>query len=243
MKSAVFFADAHKVHDESPHWSYELFLKFMDDFRPNILIDGGDHLDFPYISSFNKDKLLFLEKKRLAKDFALLTTDLRQLRDMTERMLFLQGNHEKRLDRVIEHQPLFEGDLELQNRVDFKTLDIEYYPLEKQPVKIGKLYVLHGSYVGVHHAKKHLLQYMANVLYGHVHEFQSHYHGIPLRDDEMGANSVGILSAKDPEWLSVPGHWQNGFAVVYYNDAGYFNVYPVIMTKKRFIFAGKEYAL
>ena len=243
MKSAVYFADRHLVHDEPAHWSWQLFIKFVKDFQPDVLIDGGDHLDLPYISSFNKEKLLLLEGKRLAKDFEALYGELAVLRGFTKRMLFLEGNHEQRLQRAIEKQPLLQGMAELETNVDFKGLDIEYYPLDKQPVKIGKLHVLHGIYTGIHHTKKHLLQYMGNVLYGHCHEFQSHYHGIPLRDDEMGANSVGILSAKDPEWLRLPGHWQNGFAVIYFNDAGNFNLYPVIMTKKQFMFAGKEYTL
>jgi len=243
MKTCVFFADRHLIHDEQPHWSWELFLKFIKDFKPDVIVDGGDHLDLPYISSFNRDKLLLLEKKRIKKDFDLLATELRQLRDTTDRMLFLQGNHEQRIDRMIEHQPIFEGDLELENRIDFDGLGIEYYPLNKQPVKIGKLHFLHGTYTGIHHAKKHLLRYMGNVTYGHVHEFQSFYHGIPLRNDEMGANSIGILSSKSPDYLKGrPAHWQNGFSVIYFGD-GYFNQYNIIMTKKRFIFNGKEYAL
>lgn len=241
MKTAVFFADRHLIHDEPPHWSWDLFKEFLRDFKPDILCDGGDHVDFPYISSFNKDKLLLLEKKRIKKDFDLLNVELDSLRQSCDRMLFLQGNHEQRLDRMIEHQPIFEGDMELENRVDFKGMDIEYYPLKKQPVKIGKhINVMHGIYTGVHHAKKHLLQFMGNVIYFHVHEFQSYYHGIPLRNDEMGANSIGIVSAKDPEWLRVPGHWQNGFGVAYFDDKS-FNLYPIIMTKKRFMFNGRLY--
>lgn len=241
MKSAVFFADRHMIHDEPPHWSWELFLRFVTDFKPDILIDGGDHLDLSYISSFNREKLLLLEGKRLKKDFDNLTTELRQLRDTTKRMLYLEGNHEERLRRAIEKQPLLQGMAELETNVDFSALDIEYYPVGKQPVKIGKLHFLHGVYTNEHHAKKHLTKYMGNVTYGHIHKFQSYYQGVPLRDDEMGANSIGCLCDKNPAWLKGPGHWQNGFAVIYFDDRGYYNFYPVIMIKKRFIFEGREY--
>ena len=241
MKTAVFFADRHLIHDEPSHWSWPLFLRFLEDFKPNILIDGGDHLDLSYISSFNKDKLLLLEGKRLKKDFDLLNAELAALRQSCDRMLFLEGNHEERLRRAVEKQPLLQGMAELEANVNFKELAIEYYPLDKQPVKIGKLHFLHGTYTGIHHAKKHLLRYMGNVTYGHVHEFQSHYHGIPLRNDEMGATSIGILSSKSPDYLKGrPSHWQNGFAVIYFGD-GYFNQYNIIMTKGKFIFNGKEY--
>jgi hypothetical protein len=244
MKRAIYFADRHLVHDEEPHWSWELFLKFVKDFKPDILVDGGDHLDLPYISSFNKEKLLLLEGKRLKEDFDALSDELAILRQSCDRMLFLEGNHEERLKRAIEKQPLLQGMAELESNIDFKGLDIEYYPLLKQPVKIGKLHFLHGSYTGLHHAKKHLLKFMGNLCYGHVHEFQSYYQGIPLRNDEMGANSIGILSSKNPDYLKgKPAHWQNGFAVIYFTDKGYYNLYPIIMTKRKFIFEGKEYAV
>jgi len=241
MKSAVYFADRHLVHDEPAHWSWELFINFVKDFHPDILIDGGDHLDLPYISSFNKEKLLLLEGKRLSKDFDNLTTELRQLRDTTERMLFLEGNHEERLQRAIEKQPLLEGMAELTTNVDFEALGIEYHPLDKQPVAIGKLNFLHGTYTGEHHAKKQLMKYMGSVIYGHVHAFQMYSMGVPLRNDEWGAWSVGCLCDKNPTWMRGPAHWANGFAVIYFTDAGHFNIYPVVMTKKRFIFNGKVY--
>ena len=241
MKTCVFFADRHLIHDEQPHWSWTLFKEFVRDFKPDILVDGGDHVDFPYISSFNKDKLLLLEGKRLKKDFDLLNEELADLRQSCDRMLFLQGNHEERLERAVQKQPLLEGMVDLEANADFESLGIEYYPLNKQPVKIGKLHFLHGTYTNEHHAKKHLMKYMGNVIYGHIHKFQSYYQGIPLRDDEMGANAIGCLCDKNPEWLRGPGHWQNGFAVIYFDDKGYFDVYPVIMTKKRFIYGGKVY--
>jgi len=241
MKSAVYFADRHLAHDEPSHWSWELFLKFLADFKPDILVDGGDHLDLSYISSFNKEKLLLLEGKRLKKDFELLNTELSLLRQFCSRMLYLEGNHEERLQRAIEKQPLLQGMAELETNVDFKGMGIEYYPLDKQPVKIGKLHFLHGVYTSKYHAHKHVSEYGGNVIFGHVHKFQSYYHGIPLRDDEIGGNAIGCLCAKNPEWLKTPGHWMNGFAVIYFDDAGNFNLYPVLMEKKKFIFAGKEY--
>ena len=193
------------------------------------------------ISSFNKEKLLLLEGKRLKKDFDLLNEELADLRQTCDRMLFLQGNHEERLERAVQKQPLLEGMVDLEANVDFKALDIEYYPLKKQPVKIGKLHFLHGVYTSKYHAQKHVSEYGGNVIFGHVHRFQSFYQGIPLRDDEIGGNAIGCLCAKNPEWLRVPGHWSNGFAVIYFDDKGYFNLYPVIMTKKRFIYGGKVY--
>ena len=242
MKTCVFFADRHLIHDEQPHWSWTLFKEFLRDFKPDILVDGGDHLDLPYISSFNKDKLLLLEGKRLKKDFDLLNEELAELKGLTgERFLFLQGNHEERLERAVQKQPLLEGMVDLEANADFESLGIEYYPLNKQPVKIGKLHFMHGTRTGKYSANQHLMQYMGNVVFGHVHRFQSHYHGIPLRNDEMGANAVGCLCGKWPEWAKSPMHWQNGFAVIYFDEKGYFNFYPVIMTKKRFIFNGRVY--
>jgi len=243
MKSCVFFADRHLRHDEEPHWSWVLFTRFLKDFKPDILVDGGDHLDFNYLSSFDKEKLLHLEDKRISRDFEQLNAELAILRKSCGEMKYLQGNHEERIDRAIEKQPVLQHLIELENNIDFKGLEIDYYPLTKQPLKVGKLHFLHGVYTNEHHAKKHLTKYMGNVAYGHIHKFQSYYQGIPLRDDEMGANAIGCLCDKNPAYLRGPGHWQNGFAVIYFDDKGYYNLYPVIMTKKRFMFNGVMYAL
>jgi len=239
MQTAIYFADRHLMHDKPAHWSWELFLKFAADFKPDVLVDGGDHIDLNYISSFDKDKLLHLEGKRLKLDFDALRGELALLRTMTKRMLFLEGNHEERLKRAIEKQPILQGMAELETNIDFKGMGIEYYPLDKQPVKIGKLHFLHGVYTNEYHAKKHIVEYGGNVVYGHLHKFQSYYKGIPLRDDEIGGNAIGCLCDKNPDWLKTPGHWQNGFAVIYFDEKGYFNVYPVIMIKKHFLFGGK----
>lgn len=95
------------------------------DYRPDVIIHLGDHWDFPSLSSYDKGKKSF-EGRRYEHDIAagnkaleLLTNPILEEveasrtrkgdRPWSPRLVLLRGNHEQRVLRAIENDPILEG--------------------------------------------------------------------------------------------------------------------------------------
>ena len=98
--------------------SYMLSLgKYIADKQPDVIIHIGDHYDFESLSTYDKGKRSF-EGRRLKADIEagneglrLLTLPLKELQKEQEtrgekvykpEMVFVAGNHENRLDRLVD---------------------------------------------------------------------------------------------------------------------------------------------
>lgn len=111
--------------------------------RPDVIVHIGDHWDMPSLSSYDKGKKSF-EGRRYADDIAagnkalaLLEAPIleeiersrRTSRVWNPRLVFCYGNHEQRIQRAVETDPVLEGtigyhDLALDNWevYDFKEV-------------------------------------------------------------------------------------------------------------------------
>lgn len=91
--------------------------------RPDVIIQIGDFWDMPSLSSYDRGKKSF-EGRRYADDIAagnkalsLLETPIleevkrsaRSRRPWNPRLVLLRGNHEQRIERAIENDPVLEG--------------------------------------------------------------------------------------------------------------------------------------
>ena len=88
---------------------------YLQEKKPDVIVHIGDHFDFPSLSSYDKGKKSF-EGRRLKKDIdsgvegvRLLTEEI--LKDPTykPRLVFCEGNHEHRLNRLMDEMPELEG--------------------------------------------------------------------------------------------------------------------------------------
>lgn len=90
------------------------FGKAIADYKPDVLIDLGDNADFPSVSTHSMPGSLDKEGQRLSKDIAAAQEADRILfkamgRFRPKRMVRLRGNHEDRLDRYLQLNPVLEG--------------------------------------------------------------------------------------------------------------------------------------
>jgi hypothetical protein len=92
--------------------------KAISDYKPDVVVDLGDNSDFPSMSTHAAPGALEKEGQRLAKDIEagneaekLLRKGMGRFR--AKRMVRLRGNHEHRLTRYIEANPVLEGILGL----------------------------------------------------------------------------------------------------------------------------------
>ena len=244
VRRGIIYADTHLSHTEEEHPSYSLVKQFGRDWKPDFAIDLGDWLDFDYLSKFTENDDLSREGKRLQKDVDLALRDLDEWAEITSEHVKLQGNHDARLDRLIEAQPAFEWLVAPEKLFEFVQRGIHYVRDREQPYRLGKLNVIHGWYWSKYHAQKHLDALSGNVVYGHVHAFQTASKVLEAQGDEIAAWSLGCLSDKAPSYKKGrPSGWQNGFAVVYVDECGRFNLYPIRIIGGAFLFEGKQYAL
>ena len=99
--------------------------KAICDYKPDVVVHLGDHWDFPSLSSHDKPGSKYFEGKRYMADVEagnigmdMLLAPLKELQKTQKttkhkvykpRMVFLRGNHEHRLTRAVQSNPMLEG--------------------------------------------------------------------------------------------------------------------------------------
>ena len=99
--------------------------KAICEYRPDVVVNLGDFWDMPSLSSHDAKGSKYFENKRYKDDIEAGNEGMRillqPLKDMQKiqkeskhkvykpRMVFLRGNHEKRLERAVQNNPILEG--------------------------------------------------------------------------------------------------------------------------------------
>jgi hypothetical protein len=134
---------------DTPTEHLEWAGKAICDYRPDVVVHLGDHWDFPSLSSHDKAGSKYFEGKRYLADveagnkgMEVLLAPLKALQKSQKeskhkvykpRLLFLRGNHENRLSRAVQNNPMLEG---LMTYDHLNTKDWEVHPF-LEPVFIG----------------------------------------------------------------------------------------------------------
>jgi hypothetical protein len=238
---AVALFDAH--HDpenEDFHPAYAVAREFVLDIKPDSLIIGGDWGTFDSLSNWNKAKPLIAEGKRYSDDWEVGYDELYFLKNKLPNMdmHFILGNHEQRGQWYCEKNPSMQGTIDVRRDLGLYDLcetitDFEDY------LNIGELAYTHGWYWGVYHAAMTMREFVGNIIYGHVHHFQSDSKNKHFKKKEYIAQSIGCLTDRYPEWKGKkPTRFQNGFAVIEYRSDGTYTVHPIVIINGVFSYGG-----
>lgn len=242
MISFVAVADQHREQGEPEHPSWTLTKRFIADFRPDIIILGGDLLDYRYISSYSQSDEECRRDADFMNEFDILRAELDVLQGHTKKIYYLEGNHEFRLEAYLRQNPILRRALCMEEVLDLGARKIPYILMPDQPLRLGKLAFAHGWYYGVHYSKKTLDEYGGNIVVWHAHRPQYYARRIRATNSEIGCWGLGCLCARDPFYLKGrPNRWQNGFGVGYIQKNGYFNIYDVRITHNQFTYGGVHY--
>lgn len=111
------------------------------DYKPDVIVHLGDHWDFPSLNRHEEKGSLELENSRYQEDVNSGNEAFRRIcapmeaerarlkkgrkKAWNPRKVFLEGNHEKRADRVAENDPKWQGVIGSHN---CETLDWERHP-------------------------------------------------------------------------------------------------------------------
>jgi hypothetical protein len=196
--------------------SNEIFFKFVEDFKPDYRIAGGDIWDFRPL----RGKASAEEKRESVFD------DYHQGMEWMTRFRpthFLLGNHDNRIWETAKKEDGILSDFCQQGVNEITSLCKSFkcqmlpYDVRKGILKIGHLKILHGFYCGDNAPKRTAWTY-GSCLFGHIHSIDEQ--SIPGLDRRVG-RACGCLCKLDMEYLhQKPGALKhvNGFVYGIINE-------------------------
>lgn len=211
LEKHVMIGDTHGVFVEQP--VFKAVLDFIRDFKPHQINLLGDMIDFYEISRFDKDPM---RRVVLGREIEFTRENiLAEIRRAAPkaRIVWLQGNHEHRLQRYLwSRAPELASlpGLDMRSLFDLGKLKIMY---QEQNLEIGDTQMTHGHMARKHSAytaKAMLDDYGQSVIHNHTHRLGAHY-----KTDRAGsylAFENGCLCTFDMDYVNNP-NWQHGFSV------------------------------
>lgn len=145
---------AYDVHlDTKVPKEYNLFKKFVKDFKPDEIIIGGDYMDVSALSAWDYDKKRKMEGRRYIKEYELANKELDYLQKYTKKVVYLEGNHPYHKDTEVLTE---DGWVNIRNKnllqkkvaqFDLNFPQINYdYPLGRQEVYTSKIITIENNY-------------------------------------------------------------------------------------------------
>jgi hypothetical protein len=227
-------------HDEA---CFKCLLDVIKDIKPDIFILAGDAMDMSTISVFNRRKPKLVEGKRIGDDYKKFQKDVIDVLDNalgkgTEKY-YLLGNHEERVDRLIEADPKLDGLVNLRSNLKLDTWKVVDY---KKVVTIGNMNFTHGIWYNKYHSAKNVNAYQKNIFTGHAHTSQVFTAISPINSLPKQGVSVGCLCNKNPEYRQdEPNGWVNQFMIFYLLTDGTFRYELITIVFGRCVVNGKLY--
>jgi predicted MPP superfamily phosphohydrolase len=234
----------HKIalHDMK---AFNAAYQFLKDFKPDVLILGGDWLDCGMVSHHNHGKPGRVEGFRLEQDGKdcreQTLVPLEKLK--AKKYVYIIGNHEDWLDDFHDERPMLEGLVELR---DLLGLGPKWQLISQgKSYSLGKLTFIHGDQIkgGEHCAKAAVTTYERNVRFGHHHTYQAFTKTSAL-DIKLGRTGIAVpcLCTKDPKYgEGKANRWQQGLNFGYVLEDGTFRDYVAIILNGRMVVNGKMY--
>lgn len=221
-----------------------LLGKVINELKPQRVVFIGDFLTFDSLSDWDKDKRRKMEGRRYQADInagvKFLGTMCDECPSFTD-YIFIEGNHEDRLWRYLDKQPLFE------DAVDYRRdLGIEHWvhiPYKEHYLHKG-VYFTHvpineaGRPVsGPSACAKSLSIYQHSVVFGHTHKLAAssvHRHGAQHLNQAL---NVGCYFDHIDEYAlgSVTSYWR-GLVLIDHYKKGRFNWTPIALGKLRQVY-------
>jgi hypothetical protein len=217
--------------------------EFLKDFKPHHLLLVGDQLNMDSISFYNTDRPKLTEGKRLKQEFKgfqekILDELEAQIPSKCKKYFFI-GNHEYRINRLIEKNPQYEGFVEVENNLNLK--DYKIIPFN-EVIQIGNMYFAHGIYFNKYYAERTLRHYQKMLFIGHAHFPQIHTAVSPIDSLPKQCVGVGCLCNKNPSYkVNQPNAWVHQFLYWYMFGDGTFSYYIVTIINGRCVINNKVY--
>jgi UDP-2,3-diacylglucosamine pyrophosphatase LpxH len=246
IKTALIIPDCHiPYHDER---AYNLMLKVGKSVNPNEIVLLGDYADFYAVNSHGKSGKLLANLKTEVNAVNQKLDELDGLFPKANKV-FLEGNHEFRLERFLNDKApeLFDCVnvphlFKLKERKNWKF--VEYGPEQKYKVLKSKLYARHEPLGGgANVANTTVTKCGGSVIFGHVHRIQE-YQTVMIDGGNHRGITCGWLGDHRSEVMKyIKGHhqWAQGFSVVTVLPDGTFYAQTIHIINYKCVYGGKVF--
>jgi hypothetical protein len=232
MTDILVVPDPH-AHPDHNNDRADWLGRFILDRKPDVVVNMGDTFDMPSLSSFDKGKASFhgasYERDiESGLDFLdRLWHPIRRAKRKKPYSVFLEGNHEKRLSKVLEYQPELAGDRFGVSYKNYQLSDyhneIVYYQGQTPGIYTTEgisfaHYMVSGlmgrPIGGEHHAASLLAKNHCSCVVGHSHTVDWSVRSSPTGKRVMGL-VAGVYQDYQSGWAGNVGHlWWRGVVVL-----------------------------
>ena len=239
-KKIFFWPDTHVPYHSKQ--AVELAFKACQSFKPDILVVGGDLFDFYCVSDHSKDPR---RKDKLVDELIGAASFRQLLENLAPQRVFLEGNHENRLERYLwTRAPELFGLVSVQTLLGLKEWTFIPY---RSHYKIGSLYLCHTAGPGGKYAthKAHDL-YQHNVGFFHTHNLGVAYSGNATGTTHVSANFGWLGDIHKVDYttnIEKLRRYLHGFGTGYLFPKGDVHIQAHAIVNKRVILEGQVITL
>lgn len=224
----VAIPDTHGLHVDAD--ALKACLQDIREIKPTEIVLLGDHIDCGgFLAQHHVMGYVAETRVSFEEDVAATNAFLDSLQSIAPQaeIHYLEGNHERRIERWIVTQTLrhpvdaalFKRTFGIEACLSLKKRGIKHYEQGKRycdlrvpcTIKLGKCYFTHGHRTGKHPAAQMLKDFGSNVVFGHCHARDSHDEP-SVEAGDIGAWTPGCLCQKQPMWMHTsPTRWGHGY--------------------------------
>jgi predicted MPP superfamily phosphohydrolase len=194
-KTILVVGDCH-VSDNQNLRRFDALGNFIAREEPDEVVLMGDFLSMDCLSEWDKNKRKLMENRRYQKEIAAGNVALDKLMapcGHSPKWVYIKGNHENRLDRYLEYDPTFVGQVSVEKDLELEEAGwkvIEY----KDSYNVDGISFTHipimgnGKPIGNPNiTRKALSLYHNSVVFGHAHTLD---HGAEHRQNAPHLNQA-----------------------------------------------------
>ena len=229
LRKGIIIPDTHAPYHNKKSW--ELITRVVQDWKPEMAVDLGDHFDCYAVSQHRKDPT---RRRNIAEEID-EALELLKIFDGCKHKYFVEGNHEWRLPRfLMDFAPqVYELLLKRTNNDIFGLKEAGWHVTPyMQALTLGKLQVTHdldkAGETAVHDA---MASFMDSVVIGHTHLLRYVVKGTAFGVPHLGASFGWLGDVEKIDYrhsVKARRDYVQGFGTFRIDpDTGYIYVTPV----------------
>ncbi len=246
LQKIAFLPDPHRPYHSVPAW--DLFLRSMEDWKPDTIVVQGDLADFYKISRFSKDPKRTITFEGELYDCMEALDDLDGLG--ASRKIFIEGNHEHRLAAYLaDKAPELSSFHDVPKMFKLEKRGWEFVPY-KESIQVGKLWMTHDAgYIGRYAVYRTADTFQHSVVTAHTHRMCYIVEGDATGEHFVAASFGWMGDVEKVDYMhkvKARRDWTLGFGTGLLDTKTgivYLTPHPIIKNGKTHsvVLAGKEY--